>query len=76
LICCRRTPRCPAEYPDANWRITFCALPPIHVFDSTGYGVNLPNSDINLAEGVNCLLKPYDDITPVRAVKKAFANGN
>jgi hypothetical protein len=45
-------------------------------FDSTGYGVNLPNSDINLAEGVNCLLKPYDDITPVRAVKKAFANGN
>jgi PAS domain S-box-containing protein len=50
--------------------------PQMHVIYSTGYSVDLSNSDINLVEGVNCLLKPYDATTLVRAVRKAFANGN
>jgi len=50
--------------------------PQMHVIYSTGYSVDLSNSDIQLVEGVNCLLKPYDATTLVRAVKKAFANGN
>jgi PAS domain S-box-containing protein len=50
--------------------------PRMHVIYSTGYSVDFSNSNINLVEGVNCLLKPYDATTLVRAVKKAFANGN
>ena len=50
--------------------------PQMRVIYSTGYSVDLSNTDINLVEGVNCLLKPYDATTLVRTVKKAFANGN
>jgi len=50
--------------------------PQMHVIYSTGYSVDLSNSDINLVEGVNCLLKPYDATTLIRTVEKAFANGN
>jgi signal transduction histidine kinase/CheY-like chemotaxis protein len=49
--------------------------PQMHVIYSTGYSVDLANSGINLVEGVNCLRKPYDATALVRAVKKAFANG-
>jgi CheY-like chemotaxis protein len=49
--------------------------PQMHVIYSTGYSVDLANSGINLVEGVNCLRKPYDATTLVRAVRKAFANG-
>ena len=47
-----------------------------HVIYSTGYSVDLSNSDINLVEGVNFLLKPYDATTLIRTVENAFANGN
>ncbi len=50
--------------------------PKMHVIYSTGYSADLSSSGINLVEGVNCLFKPYDATTLVRAVKKAFANGN
>ncbi len=38
--------------------------------------MDLFSSGTELVEGVNCLLKHYDATTLVRAVKKAFANGN
>jgi len=38
--------------------------------------MDLFNSGIELVEGVSCLLKPYDATVLVRAVRKAFANGN
>jgi CheY-like chemotaxis protein len=50
--------------------------PRLRVIYSTGYSMDLFSSGIKLVEGVNCLLKPYDATTLVRAVKKAFANGN
>jgi FixJ family two-component response regulator len=50
--------------------------PRLRVIYSTGYSMDLFSSGIELVEGVNCLLKPYDATTLVRAVKKAFANGN
>jgi len=50
--------------------------PRMHVIYSTGYSMDLFNSGVNLVEGVNCLLKPYDATALVRVVKKAFANGN
>jgi FixJ family two-component response regulator len=50
--------------------------PKMHVIYSTGYSADLSSSGIDLVEGVNCLFKPYDATTLVRAVKKAFANGN
>jgi hypothetical protein len=33
------------------------------------------SSGIELVEGVNCLLKPYDATALARTVKKAFASG-
>ena len=50
--------------------------PRMHVIYSTGYGLDLSNSGINLVEGVNCLLKPYDATTLIRTVENAFANVN
>ena len=50
--------------------------PRLRVIYSTGYSMDLFSSGIKLVEGVNCLLKPYNATTLVRAVKKAFANGN
>jgi PAS domain S-box-containing protein len=50
--------------------------PQMHVIYSSGYSMDLSNSGMNLTEGVNCLLKPYDATTLARVVKKAFANGN
>jgi len=50
--------------------------PRLRVIYSTGYSMDLFSSGIELVEGVNCLLKPYDATALVRAVKKAFANGN
>ena len=50
--------------------------PRLRVIYSTGYSVDLSNSGINLVEGDNCLFKPYDATALVRAVKRAFANGN
>ncbi len=50
--------------------------PRLRVIYSTGYSTDLFGSGIELVEGVNCLLKPYDATTLARAVKKAFANGN
>ena len=49
--------------------------PGMHVIYSTGYSVDLSNPDVNLVEGVNCLLKPYDATALTRAVKKVFTNG-
>ena len=50
--------------------------PRLRVIYSTGYSMDLFSSGIELVEGVNCLLKPYDATALARAVKKAFANGN
>jgi PAS domain S-box-containing protein len=50
--------------------------PEMRVIYSTGYSMDLYNSDIKLVEGVNCLLKPYDATTLVRTVKKAFTTGD
>jgi len=50
--------------------------PSLHVIYSTGYSMDLFSSGIELVEGVNCLLKPYDATALVRAVKRAFANGD
>jgi len=50
--------------------------PQMHVIYSSGYSMDLSNSGMNLTEGVNCLLKPYDATTLARVVKKVFANGN
>jgi PAS domain S-box-containing protein len=50
--------------------------PKMRVIYSTGYSMDLYNSDIKLVEGINCLLKPYDATTLVRTVKKAFTNGD
>jgi len=50
--------------------------PRLRVIYSTGYSTNLFSSGIELVEGVNCLLKPYDATPLARVVKKAFANGN
>jgi PAS domain S-box-containing protein len=50
--------------------------PKMRVIYSTGYSMDLYNSDIKLVEGVNCLLKPYDATTLARTVKKAFTNGD
>ncbi|MGO9478995.1 MAG: response regulator [Limisphaerales bacterium] len=50
--------------------------PCLRVIYSTGYSMDLFNSGNELVEGVNLLLKPYDATALVRAVKKAFANGN
>jgi PAS domain S-box-containing protein len=50
--------------------------PALRVIYSTGYSMDLFGSGIELIEGVNCLLKPYDATALARAVKKAFANGN
>jgi two-component system cell cycle sensor histidine kinase/response regulator CckA len=46
--------------------------PRLRVIYSTGYSTDLFSSGIELVEGVNCLLKPYDATALVRAVKKAF----
>ena len=50
--------------------------PALRVIYSTGYNMDLFSSGIELVEGVNCLLKPYDATALARAIKKAFANGN
>jgi len=50
--------------------------PQMHVIYSSGYSMDLSNSGMNLTEGVNCLLKPYDATTLARVVKRVFANGN
>jgi two-component system cell cycle sensor histidine kinase/response regulator CckA len=50
--------------------------PRLRVIYSTGYSMDLSGPGMELVEGVNCLLKPYDATTLARAVKKAFANGN
>jgi CheY-like chemotaxis protein/anti-sigma regulatory factor (Ser/Thr protein kinase) len=50
--------------------------PALRVIYSTGYSMDLFGSGIELVEGINCLLKPYDATALARAVKKAFANGN
>ena len=50
--------------------------PRLRVIYSTGYSTDLFSSGIDLVEGVNCLLKPYDATALARAVKKAFANGH
>jgi PAS domain S-box-containing protein len=50
--------------------------PRLRVIYSTGYSMDLFSSGIELVEGVNCLLKPYDATALVRAVKRAFANGD
>jgi CheY-like chemotaxis protein len=47
--------------------------PRLRVIYSTGYSTDLSSSGIELVEGVNCLFKPYDATTLVRAVKRAFA---
>jgi PAS domain S-box-containing protein len=47
--------------------------PRLRVIYSTGYSTDLFSSGIELIEGVNCLLKPYDATALVRVVKKAFA---
>jgi len=47
--------------------------PRLRVIYSTGYSVDL--AGLNLIEGVNYLLKPYDATALIRAVKKIFANG-
>ncbi len=51
-----------------------CEEPRLRVIYSTGYSMDLFSSGIELVEGVNCLLKPYDATALVRAVKRAFAN--
>ncbi|MFZ0828180.1 MAG: ATP-binding protein [Verrucomicrobiia bacterium] len=48
--------------------------PRMPVIYTTGYSVDLSDSDLNLIEGVNYLSKPYDATMLVRAVKKVFAN--
>jgi PAS domain S-box-containing protein len=53
-----------------------CEEPRLRVIYSTGYSTDLFSSDLELVEGVNCLLKPYNATALVRAVKKAFANEN
>jgi CheY-like chemotaxis protein len=50
--------------------------PRLRVIYSTGYSMDLFSSGIELVEGVNCLLKPYNATALARAVKRAFANGN
>jgi len=50
--------------------------PGMRVIYSTGYSMDLSDSDIKLVEGVNCLTKPYDATTLIRTVEKALANGN
>ncbi|MGB7769061.1 MAG: ATP-binding protein [Verrucomicrobiia bacterium] len=50
--------------------------PQMHVIYSSGYSMDLFDSGMNLIEGVNCLLKPYDATTLARVVKKTFANGD
>jgi len=50
--------------------------PQMHVIYSSGYSMDLSNADMNLVEGANCLLKPYDATTLARMVKKVFTNGN
>jgi PAS domain S-box-containing protein len=50
--------------------------PRLRVIYSTGYSTDLFSSGIELVEGVNCLLKPYNATALARAVKIAFANGN
>ena len=50
--------------------------PKLRVIYSTGYSMDLFSSGIELVEGVNCLLKPYDATALVRAIKKIFANGH
>jgi PAS domain S-box-containing protein len=49
--------------------------PRLRVIYSTGYSTDLFRSGIELVEGINCLLKPYDATALVRTVKKAFAPG-
>jgi CheY-like chemotaxis protein len=49
--------------------------PGLHVIYSTGYSVDFLNPDLNLVEGVNLLLKPYNATTLTRAVKKALEAG-
>jgi CheY-like chemotaxis protein len=46
--------------------------PQLPVIYSTGYSMDLSNSGINLIEGSECLLKPYDAATLVSAVNKVF----
>jgi len=46
--------------------------PQMPVIYSTGYSVDLLNSGVNLIEGGECLLKPYDASTLVGAVNKVF----
>ncbi len=49
--------------------------PKLRVIYSTGYSVDLFNSGLDLIEGVNCLLKPYNASALARVVKRVFVNG-
>jgi CheY-like chemotaxis protein len=46
--------------------------PGLPVIYSTGYSVDFTNPELNLVEGVNFLLKPYDATALTRAVRKAL----
>ena len=46
--------------------------PGLRVLYSTGYSVDLSNPELNLVEGVNLLMKPYDVTALKRAVRNIF----
>jgi CheY-like chemotaxis protein len=50
--------------------------PQLPVIYSTGYSMDLFDSDTSFVLRAECLLKPYDASTLAKAVKKVFANRN
>lgn len=49
--------------------------PAMRVIYCTGYSVDFSNPEINLVEGVNLLLKPFNATALTHVLKKALANG-
>jgi PAS domain S-box-containing protein len=50
--------------------------PKLPVIYSTGYSMDLFDSDTHFVIGARCLLKPYDASTLATAINEAFASGN
>ncbi|HLZ55058.1 MAG TPA: hypothetical protein VKS19_11310, partial [Verrucomicrobiae bacterium] len=50
--------------------------PGMPVIYSTGYSMDLIDSDTNFGTQAECLFKPYDASALANAVNKVFANGN
>jgi PAS domain S-box-containing protein len=50
--------------------------PQLPVIYSTGYSMDLFDSDTNFVIGARCLLKPYDASTLATAINAVFAHGN